>query len=171
MEFKFSYGAQKANRQQFQIMARIIETYRAGYGENGAPLNADYQWTEEDREDPREPAELPLEARLLVDRNTTGTYKSSWAERKKKMDEEKAKREAPPPPEEEPEPEDWLWTAEQAAIDYHDRDIPAWHAEITNEIAEEFAIYYYHPDLWAEEFLENPEEGDHLTCGWVITSL
>ena len=98
MEFKFSYAKQKANREQFQEMARIIEQYRAGFGEDGNPLNADYRWTQQDREDPRPAAELPLAARLQVDRNTEATYESSWAERKAAM--------APPPPPPVEEPED-----------------------------------------------------------------
>ncbi len=100
MEFKFSYAKQKRNREQFQQMARIIEQYRAGYGEDGTLLNGDYQWTEADRNDPRQAEDLPLAARLQVDRNTDATYESSWAERKAAM-------EPPAPPAEEPEEDQW----------------------------------------------------------------
>ena len=97
MEFKFSYAKQKRNREQFQQMAAIIEQYRAGYGEHGDPLTGDYTWTEADRNDTRPQAELPLAARLQVQRNTDETYESSWAERKAAME--------PPAPEPEAEPE------------------------------------------------------------------
>lgn len=98
MEFKFSYAKQKRNREQFQEMARIIEQYRAGFGEHGGALffnqadgnYTEYRWTQQDRDDPRPAADLPLAARLQVDRNTEATYESSWAERKAAM--------APPPP-------------------------------------------------------------------------
>ena len=98
MEFKFSYAKQKRNRDQFQEMARIIEQYRAGYGEHGDPLTGDYTWTEADRNDTRPQAELPLAARLQVVRNSGATYESSWEERKAAM-------EPPPPPAPEPEAE------------------------------------------------------------------
>lgn len=110
MEFKFSYGQQKRNREQFQEMARIIEQYRAGFGEHGGPLNSAYRWTQEDRDDPRPAADLPLAARLQVDRNTEATYESSWAERKKKM------APPPPPPVEEPDEEPERFPARHGPI-------------------------------------------------------